>query len=114
MHDIVTAQHDGGQGLCSQSIVLLLALSGQRTLLSSKIRGTGGRSNEQQDVGKHQSHHESSGIETACADKVISPVCTTVDVIQVDCGYNAAAVIDRMNVVSKRCVDAWEECIAIC
>ncbi len=64
------------------------------------------RSNEQQDVGKHQSHRVSRGIVKAHSKIVDNVGYPRIDGSQVDCVYNAAAAIDRVDKIPVRCVNA--------
>ena len=64
------------------------------------------RSNEQQDIGKHQSYRVSRGIVKAHSKIVANVVYHRIDGSQVDCGYNAAAAIDRVDKIPERCVNA--------
>ncbi len=64
------------------------------------------KSNEQQDIGKHQSHRVSRGIVKAHSKIVANAGYPRIDGSQVDCVYNAAAAIDRVDKIPERCVNA--------
>ena len=64
------------------------------------------RSNEQQDIGKHQSYRVSRGIVKAHSKVVANVVYHRINGSQVDCVYDAAAAIDRGDKIPERCVNA--------